>query len=631
MTIASDIDSCMPEEFLEVHQFLNTREDTSENVFATRDTDMGRGVGLEIADSFWFFTDYNSGGATFTYFNRNSTTRGPQADLIRTYVHAGYIDTLHSFADMRGADGFTRPMAVTALVEMARAGMKVSVFTDHGSAANTNNIGPKWRGDRPGAAQHHTDLSVFPRGPFRFIGDARYTSEIGYDPLQPITLRDGVRAYAVTRYQRRFLEGWNVEDLHKQLSNANLDKLEGRESTWIVVNHFGLMRDGGNLIPVFSQADREALRELERRYRQGIIYVTTASKLLWYDYVHSHLAYVTERNAQGGCVISIHGVNDPVYGFFVPAFEQLAGITFIVEDPAATRVLLRDVDVTDRLQKNPPDARGRRSIGFPLIHLPPMPEWTSDGITRKTEDYRVGAYDYTFSVANLDTEAFRPTLTYIGLHPFSIRGASIGSTHFIDVPDDKHIRLRPLMPGERLEGLQVLNGPANPAIPRLTGPLSDKVAVESALYDATTGRISLTVSGATTVTLTLKRFRKPFAGARSIIGADGDQTLVARPAGRTTLQSVALNMKPSSGKVEVAIDRWPDGPGDRTWTETLAGAATVAHRVGGLTPGTTYLVLIDGAKHAAIKATAAGEATFDYAGQAGPHRFTLSAAPLPVP
>ena len=46
LTICNDIDLTTPEEFLEIHRFLNTKQVTP----------MGVGVGLEIGDSFWMYT-----------------------------------------------------------------------------------------------------------------------------------------------------------------------------------------------------------------------------------------------------------------------------------------------------------------------------------------------------------------------------------------------------------------------------------------------------------------------------------------------------------------------------------------------------------------------------------------------
>lgn len=458
VTITSDADSCSREECLEIHQFLNTTEDTSRNAVPGRDTRMGEGVGLELGDSFFPFTDYHTGGWTFTYFTCQTTSPSLDADLIRTYARAGYADVMHSFGDIKEPAYFKRSMALAALDEFKRAGLGIMVFTNHGGPVNTNNIGPAWLGDKPASAGYHTDRSLQPRGPIRFISDGTCTTTLGFDPpLHPLTLRDGAKVWGFPRYYNP-QEGWTVDYLDKQLSAAHLDEVERREGYWIVANHLGMTKGGGNQMPVFNAANREALRELARRTRAGRIYTTNAAKLLTYAQVHMGLMAQETQDNSGNFVISIQGVNDPVAGSFVPSLEQLQGITFYTEQPKRTRVMLAGRDVTAGMQFNPADASGRPSLGFPLTHLPPLPEWTIDGATAKTEDYRVNEYNYTFSVTNLGDAPVRPTLSYIGLHPFAIREVRVGGKLWGDVPDARHVRLPILQPGETLAGIRVMNG-----------------------------------------------------------------------------------------------------------------------------------------------------------------------------
>src|SRR3989304_2925427 len=82
VAIASDIDSTNTvEEFINIHEFLNTKKMTN----------MGEGVGLEIADSFFMFHPKNH----FSYFSNREIDKF----IIRKFIKAGYIDSIHSWGD----------------------------------------------------------------------------------------------------------------------------------------------------------------------------------------------------------------------------------------------------------------------------------------------------------------------------------------------------------------------------------------------------------------------------------------------------------------------------------------------------------------------------------------------------
>lgn len=627
LTITSDIDSCTREEFLEIHQFLNTKEDTSQNVRTGRDSRMGGGVGLELGDSFFMLTDCDPGRGSLTYFaNDSSTTPSLDAELIKTYAHAGYIDALHSFGNMDQPASFTRGLAVAALAEMKRAGLAPTLFVDHGTARNLNNIGPPWAGDLPGAPAHHTDLSIWPRGPVLFVNNGATTTAIGYDPLRPAVLRDGTPAYLFTRYNGP--EGWNVECLEQQLSRAHLGALVAGEGYWVVPNHLGMLRGGGSRTPVFGESTRAALRELERRYRGGEILVATASRLLWYAYVHRNLDYRCLEGPGATQVVDIRGVNDPVYGFFVPTVGQLQGLTFITDRPEKIRVRLAGADVTAQVRANPPDHRGERSVSFPLRPLPPLPEWTCDGATSQTEQYAVTDYHYTLAVESREARDFSPTLTYVGLHPFSVREVQAGAGELIFVPEDGRVRLPRLRPGERLDGLRILNGPWNPGVPRLTGSANPAVEITSATCERGTGVVRIALCGTGLTTLTFRHLDRPLAGARCRIGAAGDLAAAVEARGERRLESAGLALRPAAGWVEVALEAWPPRGGRAaTWTEKSSQAGPIAHTAGGLAPGAAFRVRVDGAAVSAARADSGGVAVFETRGDGAAHTVELEAGP----
>lgn len=626
LTINSDLDNCSRQEYQEIHQFLNTKQDASQNAPNGRNTDMGVGVGLEIGDSFWMNKDYNSGGWTFSYFREMSAERSADADLLRAWTQAGYVDVLHSFGDFQQAASFTRELGAAALAEMAKARLNPLVWVNHGGYQNLNNIGAPWSGDQPGSPARHTDLSVAPRGPIRFIGNQPYTSAIGVDKLTTVTLRDGTPAYAFTRYYDN-REGWNVEYLHKQISAAHLDQLAQGGGLMIVANHLGYPKNSLNLEPVLGPENREALRELERRYRGGAIYVTTTARLLWLEYIRTHLAFTVEGSEAAGYAIRISGVRDPVYGDFLPTMEEMQGITFYADDPEKTRVWLGAQEMSAQLVMNPADHLGRRSLSFPRTALPPLPEWTTDGYIVKREGYETPVYDYTFDLTNDDTQDFQPTLSYIGLHGFSLGEArAADGTYLIDAPDERTLRLPRLRAGESLRGLRVKNGPYNPLVPRLVGRGNPEVAVASATFASATAQTTLRLEGAGATALALRQCARPFRSARTEIAPGGD--CVARAeltSGELTLKTVNLRLAPSGAAVVVQIETWPERGDDLfIWREESAAGVSVRHTIGGLRPGDYYFLKLNGARIDMVLANAAGEASFDYGGGITARQFELA-------
>lgn len=132
----------------------------------------------------------------------------------------------------------------------------------------------------------------------------------------------------------------------------------------IVYTHLGR---NGDCRQVIAQETQEALRNLEREYRDGNIYVTTTSKLLNYYYAHQHLIWSHHQNG-GEIQISIDHLDDPAFGLLCPRLEQLQGLTFCVPDAARTTVYLRGAKV-EYVRRNPSDESGAESVTLPFTQL----------------------------------------------------------------------------------------------------------------------------------------------------------------------------------------------------------------------------------------------------------------------
>jgi len=617
LTITSDIDASSRNEFLKIHQFLNTKETTS---------DMGVGVGLDIGDSFWMYTRFDVNPnpyGEFSYFINNTTTKSNDADLIRTYTHAGYLDVLHSFGRFDTVGGFTRQMGLDALTEMQKAQMAPKVYVNHGDTNNHENIGYAWysyqRGDLPGSAEYHTDQSLYPNGPFRFLWKSDETNTVGYNPLSTVTLADGKKIYAFTRY---YGPGWHVENLKDQISSANLDTLVSSGKYMVVVNHLAFTTGDidtdppMDTDPPFNASNTAALRNLAQRYENGDIYVTATYKLLWYNFIHDNLNWSVTGNCASGNTFNITNVTDTAFGNFVPTIEDLQGITFYTDCPANTSVILNGTNVTNQMQTNPADYQGHQSISFPLVKLLPLPEWTSDGYTHKTENYNITDYNYTFNVTNINTSPFSPALKFIGLHPFTIKEAKIGSVYYIYIPDNSTVHLSRLQPNETLSNLEVVNGTYNSSIPRLINNSNSNISIVNAAYNSDSGKTSLTLAGTGSATLTTQQLNEPFNGMSTAIDSAGNQTATASITSETNVDTVKMNIVPSTSSVNINIDTWnTSGTYYKKWTETSSSHdVTTNHTVGDLKANTYYTVNVDSAKFGTYLSNGSGQIIFTYNG-----------------
>ena len=131
VTICSDVDGSPDlETYLEVVRFLN----------GTGPTALGKGLGLEIGNSFYFDNDHPS---RFSYWSTSDEGR----DVIRELIRSGHIDCLHSF----GESSTSREQAILALDELQKHDCFLEVWVNH-SKTPTNISSPSMpgQGDFPG-------------------------------------------------------------------------------------------------------------------------------------------------------------------------------------------------------------------------------------------------------------------------------------------------------------------------------------------------------------------------------------------------------------------------------------------------------------------------------------------------
>ena len=388
MAICSDIDGTTTvDEFLEIHKFLNSKEMTS----------MGRGVGLEIGDSFMMYAPPT---CALSYYSASPEN----AQIIEKFIKAGYIDFIHSYGEK--AD-FTRKDAIKAVKELSENGCKVDVWVDH--AVTVDNLGDDRTfglGDHPDSTAYHSDITLAygikfvwlgritmvigqsvpitlktfsliydsrhpvdslknmvkesAKNVLAVFGNRKYAMHKSYDLVRIAKLDDGQKVYEFLRfdnYWKGVAEGATSKRLAYVISKRTLERLKEAGGYMVVYTHLGKNSDCSQVVAEETQV---ALRDLASEYERGNIYITTTSKLLNYYLNHKYLNWSYDIKGDE-VVITISGVEDPVFGSFVPTVQNLQGITFYVPDKDKVQIYVGGKEI-ENIRRNPADYRGRESV-----------------------------------------------------------------------------------------------------------------------------------------------------------------------------------------------------------------------------------------------------------------------------
>ena len=395
MTISSDIDNTETlDEYLQIQKFLNTKITSK----------LGKGVGLEIGNSFFF---YEPPTEAISYFLGEPNV----AKVFISLIRAGYIDTMHSYGKKRD---FIREDAVAALRELKQNNCKIEVWVDH--SKTRDNFGDDVTfglGDHPESPIYHADISLaygikfvwlgrvtmitgqsvpitlktfinifdrehavhsiinitkeFAKNFLAVFGNDKYAIHKNNELVRIATLNDGQKVYEFIRfdnYWQGVATGANVQNLAYVISRETLKDLIEDNGYMIVYTHLGRNYKRSQFIPKITQ---NALRNLASEYEDGNIYITTTSKLLNYYINHKYLIWNYE-NLDDETIIHITHIEDPIVGKFVPTVQNLQGITFYVPDKDKTTVLIDEEKITN-IQRNSSDFSGRESVTIPLTFL----------------------------------------------------------------------------------------------------------------------------------------------------------------------------------------------------------------------------------------------------------------------
>lgn len=401
LAICSDIDETESiEKFLSIQKFLNTDQET----------EFGRGVTLDIGNSFWFYNEYHEimsndkatidrllpGNPDFgiSIFVGTTDSLTPYAEILARFIRAEYIDCLHSYGNFT-LEGFDRDKAVTSIQFLNAQSLSVDVFVDHGGLENQHNIGdaPSFLGDNPESAVYHTDLTI--QAGFKFLWRSQLTHCIGQDGtfslknLFKLTyegfqdwrnagqnfindnklvhiyeLDDGQKVFDFVRYNNPWgrYSIAQEEFFANQLSANVVDELISNEGFMVFYTHFGTTR----LPPFLHEGTISVLRHIQNRFDQGQLLVTTTSKLLNY-YVHMESLNWHYLLSDDTLRIVVDSISNEVEGSYLPDVQDIEGITFYVPDSVTIFVTIGDspIDIINNIE----DETGQASVSIPWQRL----------------------------------------------------------------------------------------------------------------------------------------------------------------------------------------------------------------------------------------------------------------------
>ncbi len=369
LAISNDLDDLLePRGWWEFLRFLNTAQ-------ATR---FGPGLGLEIGDSFWFYSD-DPEGQPASYFRGLGGEPSEFAPWIGALGRAGYLDTLHSYGNFSRHGGFTRGHAERAAAALRDEGFAPKVWVNHGGAHDFQNL---WSGcgDLPEnpeaegapAPEYHLDLTWSLGLRYAWLGEltripgqarplgvrdwlapgspaprevlahaaralsrrAAYRETLARHPhpdvlrnrlLAPRTMRDGRVVQSFMRcgdFARATLA-----DLPWLLRPTFLDALERSGGISILFLHWA--KHPGRRFESLDPVWLAALRALAERVQGGRLWVTTTGRLL--AYAEARDALRVEQGADGRVALRA----DPLPDGRRLAVEDLAGLALRTMAPGA--------------------------------------------------------------------------------------------------------------------------------------------------------------------------------------------------------------------------------------------------------------------------------------------------------
>ena len=144
-----------------------------------------------------------------------------------------------------------------------------------------------------------------------------------------------------------------------QITKQRLDQLVQERKYSIITQHLG---KGTDDFP-FNSDDIQTLQLLKTYQDEGKILVARTVRLLDYARTQKFVRYSIAQ-VDGKKYINIDSIDDPVLGSSTPSMDEIRGLTFYVDDPENTYILLNFKLIAEgEIQRNGPDRDGKKSIG----------------------------------------------------------------------------------------------------------------------------------------------------------------------------------------------------------------------------------------------------------------------------
>lgn len=361
------------------------------------DTPFGRGLSLEVGNSFWFFN--NTGSEQLSYFKENTSRHTSFSPFCREFIHSGHIDILHTYGNF-DEGGFARRYAEISINELVKHDLCIKTWVNHGTLLNSQNIGHSktFYGAVPCSESYHFDILVKHGLRYGWLG--RMTHVLGQDALNTInielknliqtllfnvkykqyknqlfdiknrlmvkkTLQDGNEIWDFLR----FVNAWgrektlDINDLSNQLKQENINRLVSNEGFLIVYTHFCEGLFNPDLFPLKLRKDLEHISNL---YSEKKLLLTTTTRLLQYYEVSNFLTWTVEEDCDT-IKITISPFLRTLNRETRISADSLQGLTFYCSTDKNIEIYLNGN--TMKYQKNTCDYTGRTSVSIPWIPL----------------------------------------------------------------------------------------------------------------------------------------------------------------------------------------------------------------------------------------------------------------------
>jgi hypothetical protein len=373
--------------------------------------DYGLGVGLDVADTFYFVGDGAGGGLSavdkqhpyqneIEYYDWSDPAMTPPAeDLanardpitgrlaykgwyegIRRYIRCGWIDSVHG-----GAQNVVREPQWNGPIDgqyyydyLTEAGLKINTFISHNSGnpwwSDIGNENYVYCGDDPNSDYYWANHLRAAGGRFLW-GSGKVEQNLhtwGTAHIETYlterTMRDGSKWWCFTRSNT---VGAALNCLGQDFLATNLDKLVTNNTVEVVYTHFGKHYDWNAKVflpnfvqPRLDQGTLDGFRRLRLYQDQGKILVARSSRQFPYTIAYLY-AKTSETTVDDITIINIESIEDQTIGSYIPTLDDVRGLTWYCEDNQKVRVLLNGVliDESDILRA-PEDETMQQSVGI---------------------------------------------------------------------------------------------------------------------------------------------------------------------------------------------------------------------------------------------------------------------------